>query len=185
MGAPEANKILEQAGLLPDDKNRPGKPLRELLRDGKFPYAYKVGVNWVIPISNEAQESSNKVAGIIVAAISILIIFFSVSNNCSSSGDNSNKYEDKKSLGIWADDFNKGILWQIQKNDNGLYILQMSKVNSSKWIYNHKLKRIKKNGQIVYDDIEEGYDEYYQIDNSGNLSVFDNWGYIATYKKAK
>ncbi|NLA14693.1 MAG: hypothetical protein GX867_10630 [Tissierellia bacterium] len=54
ISAPEANKILEEAGLLKDSNNNTGKPLRELLRKGYFPHAYQEnGKNsrWKIPHS--------------------------------------------------------------------------------------------------------------------------------------
>ncbi len=35
--AVDANKILAQVGLLSDSKDRPGLPLRKLLREGKIP----------------------------------------------------------------------------------------------------------------------------------------------------
>jgi hypothetical protein len=49
-----ANAILENAGLLKDSKDRPGKPLRDLLRKGDIPHAYQKagkGSNWTIPLS--------------------------------------------------------------------------------------------------------------------------------------
>lgn len=41
ISAPEANKILGEAGLLNDSKHKPGKPLRDLLRAGYFTHAYQ------------------------------------------------------------------------------------------------------------------------------------------------
>ena len=49
--APKANAVLERNGLLRDSEQRPGKPLRELLRAGKLPHAYQKGRIWIIPIS--------------------------------------------------------------------------------------------------------------------------------------
>ncbi len=43
IGAIEANALLAKAGILSDSKDRPGKPLRELLRKGKLPHAYQNG----------------------------------------------------------------------------------------------------------------------------------------------
>ena len=51
--APEANKILEEAGLLVDSNDRSGKPLRILLSEGCFPYAHKINGRWVIPYSKD------------------------------------------------------------------------------------------------------------------------------------
>lgn len=52
----EANKILVENDLLNDNINRPGKPLRDLLRKGLLPHAYQTGgkgSSWVIPLSNK------------------------------------------------------------------------------------------------------------------------------------
>ena len=53
IGAVEANAILEENGLLRDNCQRPGKPLRNLLRAGRLPHAYQHGRNWIIPISGK------------------------------------------------------------------------------------------------------------------------------------
>ena len=39
----EANALLAKAGILRDSKDRPGKPLRDLLRKGELPYAFQSG----------------------------------------------------------------------------------------------------------------------------------------------
>lgn len=52
----EANAVLAKAGLLSDSKNSPGKPLRNLLRDGQLPHAFQFdgkGTLWTIPHSNK------------------------------------------------------------------------------------------------------------------------------------
>lgn len=52
----EANTILATAGLLRDSKDRPGKPLRDLLRKGQLPHAFQSGgkgSSWIIPISSK------------------------------------------------------------------------------------------------------------------------------------
>lgn len=52
--AVEANAILAKAGILKDNNDRAGKPLRELLRKGKLPHAYQAnGRNWKIPHSSK------------------------------------------------------------------------------------------------------------------------------------
>jgi hypothetical protein len=55
----EANALLSKAGILHDSKDRPGKPLRDKLRNGELPHAYQVagkGSNWIIPLSNKTQS---------------------------------------------------------------------------------------------------------------------------------
>jgi len=37
----DAARLLNEAGLLPDDGQNPGEPLRKLLRDGEIPHARK------------------------------------------------------------------------------------------------------------------------------------------------
>jgi len=58
----EANRLLEQAGLLDDSKSRPGKPLRILLRKGLISHAYQPtgqGSNWFIPHSQNIIDQNN------------------------------------------------------------------------------------------------------------------------------
>jgi len=52
----EANEILAKAGLLRDSKERPGKPLRDMLRKGQLPHAFQSGgkgSGWTIPHSSK------------------------------------------------------------------------------------------------------------------------------------
>jgi len=56
---PEANKHLERIGLLNDSKDRPGKPLRDLLRKDLLTHAYLSGGKWVIPHSQDIGDISN------------------------------------------------------------------------------------------------------------------------------
>lgn len=57
----EANAVLAKAGLLSDSKDRPGKPLRNLLRDGQLPHAFQSGgkaTSWTIPHSSKRTTKS-------------------------------------------------------------------------------------------------------------------------------
>ncbi len=59
IGAVEANALLDKAGILKDNPERPGLPLRNKLRKGELPYAYQVagkGSEWVIPLSTAKRE---------------------------------------------------------------------------------------------------------------------------------
>jgi hypothetical protein len=61
IGPAEANAILAKAGLLQDSRDRPGKPLRDLLRKGLIPHAYQSGgkgSNWIIPHSGKKPLKS-------------------------------------------------------------------------------------------------------------------------------
>lgn len=56
----EANALLAKAGILCDSKDRPGKPLRDLLRKGYLPHAFQAGgkgLGWTIPLSNTGKSS--------------------------------------------------------------------------------------------------------------------------------
>jgi len=58
----EGNEILEKAKLLRDSKDRPGKPLRDLLRKGLLPHAYQSGgkgTSWTIPHSNKGKTKTS------------------------------------------------------------------------------------------------------------------------------
>ena len=62
IGPVEASRELNKAGLLNDNTDRPGKPLRDLLRKGLLPNAYQLagkGTEWIIPSSK-----SNSAIGI-------------------------------------------------------------------------------------------------------------------------
>lgn len=58
----QANAILAKAGLLRDSRDRPGKPLRDLLRKGQFPHAFQSGgkgSGWTIPHSSKQTINSS------------------------------------------------------------------------------------------------------------------------------
>ena len=66
INAIEANAVLSKAGLLADSKERPGKPLRDLLRKGKLPHAYQTGGKgsaWIIPLSKTGKAVSSNYQG--------------------------------------------------------------------------------------------------------------------------
>jgi len=57
----EASILLERAGLLKDSKDRPGKPLRDLLRKGLLPHAFQSGGKgsaWTIPLSTSRSSTT-------------------------------------------------------------------------------------------------------------------------------
>lgn len=56
IGAVEANAVLEAAGLLRNNNMHRGKPLRDLLRAGRLPYAYQRGRTWIIPVSSRSAD---------------------------------------------------------------------------------------------------------------------------------
>jgi hypothetical protein len=61
VSAVEANALLEKAKLLRDSKDRPGKPIRDLLRKGLIPHAYQLANSrWVIPRLNNSIPKVEK-----------------------------------------------------------------------------------------------------------------------------
>lgn len=59
INAVDANALLAKAGILRDSHDRPGKPLREILRKGKIPHAYQNGTRWLIPTSKQFNKSTS------------------------------------------------------------------------------------------------------------------------------
>jgi hypothetical protein len=59
----EGNKILDEARLLNDSSDRPGLPLRKLLRAGSIPHAYQLGGKnspWFIPQSSKFKSRTQQ-----------------------------------------------------------------------------------------------------------------------------
>jgi hypothetical protein len=52
----EISPVLESAGILKNSKDRPGKPLRDILRADKIPHAYQIGNKWHIPHSKTVDK---------------------------------------------------------------------------------------------------------------------------------
>lgn len=54
--AVEAASVLDAIGLLKDSISRPGKPLRDRLRNGDIPHAYQINSRWFIPHSDMSHK---------------------------------------------------------------------------------------------------------------------------------
>ncbi len=54
----EGNHILEKANLLNDSKDKPGKPLRKILKNGNIPHAFQLGRHWYIPHSAKTKQQT-------------------------------------------------------------------------------------------------------------------------------
>ena len=88
-------------------------------------------------------------------------------------------------VGIWEDDYTQGMLWRIRKDPNLGYVLDIGDIrDTSKWIRSTTLKEEYLNGYRVFFD-KGNIEQYYIVEKNGNLSVFDNYGWIATYRKIK
>lgn len=90
-------------------------------------------------------------------------------------------HDSKKIIGVWADDFHDGIYRRIIESPKGVFTMEMG--DKRRWIEQCSLKRIIKNGVTIYKNSDSYYDDYYIINQDNNLEVFDNYGYIATYKR--
>lgn len=67
IGAVEANELLAKMGILKDNNDRPGKPLRDLLRKGTIPHAFQIGgkgSSWIIPHSNWRKNNDSNYSSI-------------------------------------------------------------------------------------------------------------------------
>ena len=121
--------------------------------------------------------------------IVILFAFISWLKGCNNLHNTSNlansenikSHDSKKIIGVWADDFHDGIYHRIIESPKGVFTMEMGDKRS--WIEQYSLKRIIKNGVTIYKRNDYGYDDYYIINQDNNLEVFDNYGYIATYKR--
>jgi len=59
ISAVKANEVLAKAGILKDSRDRPGKPLRDLLRKKQIPHAFQEnGRNWMIPKSSKSKKDT-------------------------------------------------------------------------------------------------------------------------------
>ncbi len=63
MTPPEANKVLDEAGLLKDRNERSGNYLRKILRSKQIPHAYQDGSGkWHIPHSSKGSANTKSIA---------------------------------------------------------------------------------------------------------------------------
>lgn len=104
-------------------------------------------------------------------------------NNTSNRANSENikSHDSKKIIGVWADDFHDGIYHRIIESPKGVFTMEMGDRRS--WIEQCSLERIIKYGVTIYKNSDYGYDDYYIINQDNNLEVFDNYGYITTYKR--
>lgn len=95
--------------------------------------------------------------------------------------ENIKSHDSKKIIGVWADDFFDGIYHRIIESPKGVFTMEMGDKRS--WIEECSLERIIKYGVTIYKNSDDYYDDYYIINQDNNLEVFDDYGYIATYKR--
>lgn len=102
----------------------------------------------------------------------------------SSNQENQEYFSEKKYIGIWIDNYSKdGVLIGIREDRNEGYLkeyidpntLEVSTLSTS-------LVKIKKKGKVIFKDEDSIAGEYFILEKNGNLSAYDNQGYILTYK---
>jgi ribosomal protein S27E len=144
------------------------------------------GTYFINPNKTTSIDKNYWIAPIVVVIMVTIVFVFSGTFDSNHNQTYSKSTQTKDVIGVWADDFTKGIIWRIRIDNNANYILELGENQSNRWINPHKLVKISKNGQVCYDDLDdEDRDEHYRIEDNGDLSVYDNYGYIATYKKVK
>jgi hypothetical protein len=89
--------------------------------------------------------------------------------------------------GLWIDNFKSGdVIFKIQKKENKYFYNYISSENPNE---NNNLSELiikNRKGKTVFFDKEYIQDSvYYELEENGNLSVYDNLGYISTYKRIK
>ena len=62
ISAVDANRLLDEKGLLKDSDSRKGLPLRKKLRNGEIPHAYQTEVFWRIPSSMKSNKTTKTVS---------------------------------------------------------------------------------------------------------------------------
>ena len=64
-----------------------------------------------------------------------------------------------------------------------MYALKIGRTGTDEWQVSCELIEAPNGGYTVYEAVESVAEEYYRIETSGGLSVFDRYGYITTYRK--
>lgn len=122
----EANAVLAKAGLLSDSKDRPGKPLRNLLRDGQLPHAFQSGgkgSSWTIPHSSKRTSKSVQTVSVAtkIEKPTRVIKAAKVSSADTSQLD--------KILMNEKDFKSAGSIDNLVSNNSGLYCIRISDIN--------------------------------------------------------
>lgn len=89
-------------------------------------------------------------------------------------------------IGIWSDPEIPGdVAYRIRKDEvNGLIIEVISTSDPKPSELTTSLKMVKKNGKTIFKDLDHT-GQYYLLEKNGDLSVYDNEGFVITYKKLR
>lgn len=147
----EANDILARKGLLTDSKDRPGKPLRDLLRKGFLPHAFQSGgkgSSWKIPHSGKrgSKTTSEISVSIKVNKPSRVIKITQVSS--------ANTSQLEKMLMNYKGFKSAGSIDNLVPHNPGLYCIRISDINKLPKPFNTFLTERKHD--IIYIGIATG-----------------------------
>jgi methyltransferase-like protein len=92
---------------------------------------------------------------------------------------------DKRFIGIWIDNsLGEIALIGIRKDKQEGYIKEyIDPTTFEVAIITFLLNKVKKNGVTIFKEKESFSGDYYIIEKNGDLSSYDNQGYIATYRR--
>lgn len=143
-------------------------------------------------ISSSLLKRSRQTLMVFFGIVTLLAIIISCLKGCNNlqrtptesnraNSENIKSHDSKKIIGVWADDFSDGIYHRIIESPKGVFTMEMGDKRS--WIEGCSLERIIKYGVTIYEKSGYGYGEYYIINQDNNLEVFDDYGYVTTYKR--
>lgn len=89
-------------------------------------------------------------------------------------------------VGLWLDNGTQGdIIIRIRKDKLEGYVFEyISPSNPKPSDLATPLIKTKKNGKTIFKDTEHP-EQFFLLESNGDLSVYDNYGFVATYKKLK
>lgn len=101
-------------------------------------------------------------------------------------GMRQNAKKDDDCIGIWLDDTKQGdIAIRIRKDESGNYFYEyVSIVNPRNSPLATKIIKSKRKGKTIYLDTEHP-EQYFFINKDGDLEVYDNFGYFATFRRSR
>jgi hypothetical protein len=132
-------------------------------------------------VVNSSQKVTNKNGQIWRGVIVLIILSISLGKNCSSGNSGSSG-----EYWVYPNGFGEDVLLSIVGDDKQGYQLEFvskSNKNERSVLTTPLIKQADKGRTIFWDrDVPE---QYYILDKNGNLSAYDNYGFIETYRKYK
>ncbi len=122
----EANTLLAKAGILKDSKDRPGKPLRDLLRKGQLPHAFQEGgkgSSWTIPHSSKQTSKIVPTVSVATKVEKPKRVIRTVQVSTADTSQLEKNLMNKKSFR------SAGIIDNLVPHNSGLYCIRISDIN--------------------------------------------------------